>query len=204
MNFDKQLDVFSRNLSEIRRNGRYSYQAFSEKLRVGKSTVQAIESGDYNITLSTLITIANSLEIHPALLLMDLPIELDLTGTNRYYANLLMTYSALPEEQRSQFRNIIQRLECSLDGDHLEQNDTGVICGVSLPCLRHLIGADRAGVPISGIQMSLSRRCHSVSNLGSLCGAGHTHPALRILALRRPAIIAGHLSASAYRPSHGQ
>ena len=28
--------------------------------------------------------------------------------------------------------------------------------------------------------------------------------ALRILALRRPAIIAGHLSASAYRPSHGQ
>lgn len=27
MNFDKQLDVFSRNLSEIRRNGRYSYQA---------------------------------------------------------------------------------------------------------------------------------------------------------------------------------
>ncbi|MFQ9917144.1 MAG: hypothetical protein ACLRWQ_12920 [Flavonifractor plautii] len=32
MNFDKQLDVFSRNLSEIRRNGRYSYQAFSEKL----------------------------------------------------------------------------------------------------------------------------------------------------------------------------
>ena len=29
-------------------------------------------------------------------------------------------------------------------------------------------------------------------------------PALRILALRRPAIIAGHLSASAYRPSHGQ
>lgn len=34
MNFDKQLDVFSRNLSEIRRNGRYSYQAFSEKLRV--------------------------------------------------------------------------------------------------------------------------------------------------------------------------
>lgn len=87
MNFDKQLDVFSRNLSEIRRNGRYSYQAFSEKLRVGKSTVQAIESGDYNITLSTLITIANSLEIHPALLLMDLPIELDLTGTNRYYAN---------------------------------------------------------------------------------------------------------------------
>lgn len=51
MNFDKQLDVFSRNLSEIRRNGRYSYQAFSEKLRVGKSTVQAIESGDYNITL---------------------------------------------------------------------------------------------------------------------------------------------------------
>ena len=28
---------------------------------------------------------------------MDLPIELDLTGTNRYYANLLMTYSALPE-----------------------------------------------------------------------------------------------------------
>lgn len=35
MNFDKQLDVFSRNLSEIRRNGRYSYQAFSEKLRVG-------------------------------------------------------------------------------------------------------------------------------------------------------------------------
>ena len=52
MNFDKQLDVFSRNLSEIRRNGRYSYQAFSEKLRVGKSTVQAIESGDYNITLS--------------------------------------------------------------------------------------------------------------------------------------------------------
>lgn len=50
MNFDKQLDVFSRNLSEIRRNGRYSYQAFSEKLRVGKSTVQAIESGDYNIT----------------------------------------------------------------------------------------------------------------------------------------------------------
>ena len=41
-------------------------------------------------------------------------------------------------------------------------------------------------------------------NLGSLCGAGHTHPALRILALRRPAIIAGHLSASAYRPSHGQ
>lgn len=83
MNFDKQLDVFSRNLSEIRRNGRYSYQSFSEKLRVGKSTVQAIESGDYNITLSTLITIANSLEIHPALLLMDLPIELDLTGTNR-------------------------------------------------------------------------------------------------------------------------
>lgn len=68
MNFDKQLDVFSRNLSEIRRNGRYSYQAFSEKLRVGKSTVQAIESGGYNITLSTLITIANSLEIHPALL----------------------------------------------------------------------------------------------------------------------------------------
>ena len=67
-----------------------------------------------------------------------------------------------------------------------------------------IIGADRAGVPISGIQMSLSRRCHSVSNLGSLCGAGHTHPALRILALRRPAIIAGHLSASAYRPSHGQ
>ena len=126
MNFDKQLDVFSRNLSEIRRNGRYSYQAFSEKLRVGKSTVQAIESGGYNITLSTLITIANSLEIHPALLLMDLPIELDLTGTNRYYANLLMTYSALPEEQRSQFRNMIQRLECSLDGDHLEQNDTGV------------------------------------------------------------------------------
>ena len=150
MNFDKQLDVFSRNLSEIRRNGRYSYQSFSEKLRVGKSTVQAIESGDYNITLSTLITIANSLEhrrasrskqlnlhkgnrfflgsleIHPALLLMDLPIELDLTGTNRYYANLLMTYSALPEEQRSQFRNMIQRLECSLDGDHLEQNDTGV------------------------------------------------------------------------------
>lgn len=60
------------------------------------------------------------------LLLMDLPIELDLTGTNRYYANLLMTYSALPEEQRSQFRNMIQRLECSLDGDHLEQNDTGV------------------------------------------------------------------------------
>ena len=120
MNFDKQLDVFSRNLSEIRRNGRYSYQSFSEKLRVGKSTVQAIESGDYNITLSTLITIANSLEIHPALLLMDL------TGTNRYYANLLMTYSALPEEQRSQFRNMIQRLECSLDGDHLEQNDTGV------------------------------------------------------------------------------
>ena len=118
MNFDKQLDVFSRNLSEIRRNGRYSYQSFSEKLRVGKSTVQAIESGDYNITLSTLITIANSLEIHPALLLMDLPIELDLTGTNRYYA--------LPEEQRSQFRNMIQRLECSLDGDHLEQNDTGV------------------------------------------------------------------------------
>ena len=58
MNFDKQLDVFSRNLSEIRRNGRYSYQSFSEKLRVGKSTVQAIESGDYNITLSTLITIA--------------------------------------------------------------------------------------------------------------------------------------------------
>lgn len=108
MNFDKQLDVFSRNLSEIRRNGRYSYQSFSEKLRVGKSTVQAIESGDYNITLSTLITIANSLEIHPALLLMDLPIELDLTGTNRYYANLLMTYSALPEEQRSQFRNMIQ------------------------------------------------------------------------------------------------
>ena len=53
-------------------------------------------------------------------------------------------------------------------------------------------------------KMSLSRRCHSVSNLGSLCGAGHTHPALRILALRRPAIIAGHLSASAYRPSHGQ
>lgn len=50
MNFDKQLDVFSRNLSEIRRNGRYSYQSFSEKLRVGKSTVQAIESGDYNIT----------------------------------------------------------------------------------------------------------------------------------------------------------
>ena len=100
--------------------------SFSEKLRVGKSTVQAIESGDYNITLSTLITIANSLEIHPALLLMDLPIELDLTGTNRYYANLLMTYSALPEEQRSQFRNMIQRLECSLDGDHLEQNDTGV------------------------------------------------------------------------------
>ena len=45
MNFDKQLDVFSRNLSEIRRNGRYSYQAFSEKLRVGKSTVQAIEVG---------------------------------------------------------------------------------------------------------------------------------------------------------------
>ena len=126
MNFDKQLDVFSRNLSEIRRNGRYSYQSVSEKLRVGKSTVQAIESGDYNITLSTLITIANSLEIHPALLLMDLPIELDLTGTNRYYANLLMTYSALPEEQRSQFRNMIQRLECSLDGDHLEQNDTGV------------------------------------------------------------------------------
>ena len=75
MNFDKQLDVFSRNLSEIRRNGRYSYQAFSEKLRVGKSTVQAIESGGYNITLSTLITIANSLEIHPALLLMDLPIS---------------------------------------------------------------------------------------------------------------------------------
>ena len=75
---------------------------------------------------SVLITIANSLEIHPALLLMDLPIELDLTGTNRYYANLLMTYSALPEEQRSQFRNMIQRLECSLDGDHLEQNDTGV------------------------------------------------------------------------------
>ena len=63
---------------------------------------------------------------YPALLLMDLPIELDLTGTNRYYANLLMTYSALPEEQRSQFRNMIQRLECSLDGDHLEQNDTGV------------------------------------------------------------------------------
>ena len=89
MNFDKQLDVFSRNLSEIRRNGRYSYQSFSEKLRVGKSTVQAIESGDYNITLSTLITIANSLEIHPALLLMDLPIELDLTGTNRYYHDLL-------------------------------------------------------------------------------------------------------------------
>ena len=51
---------------------------------------------------------------------------MDLTGTNRYYANLLMTYSALPEEQRSQFRNMIQRLECSLDGDHLEQNDTGV------------------------------------------------------------------------------
>ena len=42
------------------------------------------------------------------------------------------------------------------------------------------------------------------SNLGSLCGAGHTHPDLRILALRRPAISAGHLSASAYRPSHGQ
>ena len=37
-----------------------------------------------------------------------------------------MTYSALPEEQRFQFRNMIQRLECSLDGDHLEQNDTGV------------------------------------------------------------------------------
>lgn len=201
MNFDKQLDVFSRNLSEIRRNGRYSYQSFSEKLRVGKSTVQAIESGDYNITLSTLITIANSLEIHPALLLMDLPIELDLTGTNRYYANLLMTYSALPEEQRSQFRNMIQRLECSPPAPAWIPKQ---LCGVSLPCLRHLIGADRAGVPISGIQMSLSRRCHSVSNLGSLCGAGHTHPALRILALRRPAIIAGHLSASAYRPSHGQ
>ena len=34
MNFDKQLDVFSRNLSEIRRNGRYSYQSFSEKRRL--------------------------------------------------------------------------------------------------------------------------------------------------------------------------
>ena len=111
MNFDKQLDVFSRNLSEIRRNRRNSNHAIPEKHRGRKSTVQAIESGDYNITLSTLITIANSLEIHSALLLMDLPIELDLTGTNRYYANLLMTYSALPEEQRSQFRNIITRLE---------------------------------------------------------------------------------------------
>ena len=48
MNFDKQLDVFSRNLSEIRRNGRYSYQSFSEKLLVGKSTVQSIESGKTN------------------------------------------------------------------------------------------------------------------------------------------------------------
>lgn len=33
MNFDKQLDVFSRNLSEIRRNGRYSYCCFANKLR---------------------------------------------------------------------------------------------------------------------------------------------------------------------------
>ena len=75
---------------------------------------------------------------------------------------------------------------------------------VGFPYLACAISLVQTGVPISGIQMSLSRRCHSVSNLGSLCGAGHTHPALRILALRRPAIIAGHLSASAYRPSHGQ
>ena len=39
MNFDKQLDVFSRNLSEIRRNGRYSYQSFSEKLRVAEMSI---------------------------------------------------------------------------------------------------------------------------------------------------------------------
>ena len=42
MNFDKQLDVFSRNLSEIRRNGRYSYQAFSEKLQVFKCLYPAV------------------------------------------------------------------------------------------------------------------------------------------------------------------
>ena len=55
---------------------------------------------------------------------MDLPIELDLTGTNRYYASLLMTYSALPEEQRSQFRNMIQPPGMQPGWGPLEQNDT--------------------------------------------------------------------------------
>ena len=60
MNFDKQLDVFSRNLSEIRRNGRYPTRHSLKSFGLGSPRFRPSKRRLHNITLSTLITIANS------------------------------------------------------------------------------------------------------------------------------------------------
>ena len=126
MDFEKQMRIFSENMAMLRRNRRYSYQKFSEKLCIGKSTLQAIESGNYNIRLNTLIAIANSLQIHPALLLTELPLDLEQLNPRLYDVNLLIGYSSLPEKKRADFRELIQRLEEHPSGFFPGQNDGGV------------------------------------------------------------------------------
>ena len=71
---EKFLEVFASHLTEKRTQKKYSIRELASRSNLEYSHVQRIEKAKVNISLTTLIALADGLEIHPSELLQGLKI----------------------------------------------------------------------------------------------------------------------------------
>jgi len=70
------LKVFGENLKNLRKSKSFSLRALSYECDIDYSDINKIEKGQKNITLTTIIELANGLSVQPKRLLdFDLPTD---------------------------------------------------------------------------------------------------------------------------------
>lgn len=100
------------NIVLLHRKSQMTYEDFAEKLGISKSSLQRMEAGCDNINLRTLCTIAEGLNLHPAILLTDLPQRLE-GPVHQAVVGLHLLYSPLSEEEKREFWSVFRNLEFS-------------------------------------------------------------------------------------------
>lgn len=69
MELQDYLVIIGQNIREIRAEKAIKQRELADAIDVPRSNINAIESGKVNVTVSTLLRIANALEVSPDILL---------------------------------------------------------------------------------------------------------------------------------------
>lgn len=71
----KAKEILAKNLKDLRTKRNMSLDEFSEEVGVGRATLYKIENGTTNTTIEVIDTISESLQVPPAQLLSERPLQ---------------------------------------------------------------------------------------------------------------------------------